>query len=116
MADRRGSLPLTALLTGCPLRRPTGIHNKTAVSRYRVHTVKSACSHGTYRQDNGDWPNLGVNQMGNYAVSGKDFIYLRGFCLPAARAVMATGVLAISVWALNLSGSVPESATARLPS
>jgi murein DD-endopeptidase MepM/ murein hydrolase activator NlpD len=50
--------------------------------------------------------------MGNHAVSGKDAKSPRGLCLPAARAVAATGVLAISVCGLNLSGSTPEAGTA----
>ncbi|TLM75034.1 M23 family metallopeptidase [Pseudarthrobacter sp. NamB4] len=50
--------------------------------------------------------------MGNHAVSGKDAKSPKGFCLPAARAVAATGVLAVSVWALNLSGGTPEAGTA----
>ncbi len=50
--------------------------------------------------------------MGTHAVSGKDAKNPGGLCLPAARAVAATGVLAISVCALNLSASTPESRTA----
>jgi len=50
--------------------------------------------------------------MGSHAVSGKDAKHPRGSCLPAARAVAATGVLAISVCALNISASAPESGTA----
>jgi len=50
--------------------------------------------------------------MGSHAVSGKDAKHPRGLCLPAARAVAATGVLAISVCALNISASAPESGTA----
>ncbi|TLM87132.1 M23 family peptidase [Pseudarthrobacter sp. NamE5] len=50
--------------------------------------------------------------MGTHAVSGKDAKSPKGFCLPAARAVAATGVLAASVWALNLSGGAPEAGTA----
>ncbi|PNI08473.1 peptidase M23 [Arthrobacter sp. AFG7.2] len=50
--------------------------------------------------------------MGNHAVSGKDAKSPRGLCLPAARAVAATGVLAASVYGLNLSGSAPVPGTA----
>ncbi|WP_370460448.1 peptidoglycan DD-metalloendopeptidase family protein [Pseudarthrobacter sp. GA104] len=50
--------------------------------------------------------------MGNHAVSGKDDKNAKGFCLPVARALAATGALAISVCAFNLSGSAPETGTA----
>ena len=50
--------------------------------------------------------------MDNHAVSAKDNENPKGFCLPVARALAATGVLAISVCAFNASGSAPEPGTA----
>ncbi|GGI92590.1 M23 family metallopeptidase [Pseudarthrobacter scleromae] len=49
--------------------------------------------------------------MGNHAVSGKDATSPKGLCLPAVRAVAASGVLAMAVWAVNPSGPAPEAGT-----
>ncbi|MFJ5976814.1 peptidoglycan DD-metalloendopeptidase family protein [Pseudarthrobacter oxydans] len=49
--------------------------------------------------------------MGNHAVSGKDATGPKSLCLPAVRAVAASGVLAMAVWAVNPSGSAPEAGT-----
>ncbi|MFM9274146.1 M23 family metallopeptidase [Pseudarthrobacter sp. NKDBFgelt] len=49
--------------------------------------------------------------MGNHAVSGKDATSPKGLCLPVVRAVAASGVLAMAVWAVNPSGPAPEAGT-----